>query len=310
VRAPQRGINDVPRSGSPAPVSSVRPPRPTAGPSRSRPASPPNETPPPAISSIPDRSIAPSPAGSHTSAAARARRPRGFSNAQAQQINRGASATSQGPVPSINAPISPAPIRPIAVSSVQSRASAYDTPQSSQNSLDPPQPAQSSASLAAPSPSDYDPNMTRPRSTSPAPSARSVRSRQASTYSRADGAEGVSTRPDPRARISFFDPGNKATLDRLVARNFGDIAAEDDEIVGAEEEGTAQVTLATVEEMLEGYEWIGEGLGDRRARGSAEQIESRLLDELTALDKVSGILHISEQTNDNFVGKHLFLFGV
>ena len=51
--------------------------------------------------------------------------------------------------------------------------------------------------------------------------------------------------------------------------------------------------MANVEEMLEGYEWtaLGAGLGAVGGRGAADQIEARLLKELTALDAV-GIFDI------------------
>ena len=50
-------------------------------------------------------------------------------------------------------------------------------------------------------------------------------------------------------------------------------------------EETAQAMLASVEEMLEGYELAG---GDLLGggRGTTDQIEARLLDELSALEKV------------------------
>ena len=57
---------------------------------------------------------------------------------------------------------------------------------------------------------------------------------------------------------------------------------------GEAEDESAQVTLESVEEMLEGYEWASDDILGRRAlTGTAEQIEARLLDELMALDKVS-----------------------
>lgn len=56
---------------------------------------------------------------------------------------------------------------------------------------------------------------------------------------------------------------------------------------GEVEEESAQATLESVEEMLEGYEWASDDILGRRAlTGTAEQIEARLLDELMALDKV------------------------
>jgi hypothetical protein len=53
------------------------------------------------------------------------------------------------------------------------------------------------------------------------------------------------------------------------------------------EDESAQITMANVEEMLEGYEWASEEvIGRKTSRGAADLIEARLLDELTALEKV------------------------
>jgi len=95
--------------------------------------------------------------------------------------------------------------------------------------------------------------------------------------------KGLAPRKDPNARISFFDPANQPTADRLLAANTKAVLEED----------TAEGTMANVEEMLEGYEWtaVGAGLGAVGGRGAADQIEARLLKELTALDAV-GIFDI------------------
>jgi hypothetical protein len=83
------------------------------------------------------------------------------------------------------------------------------------------------------------------------------------------------------ARISFFDPSNQTVLDRLVASDSTDLNGPDGE------DETVQATLASVEEMLEGYEWATDDImGRKGSTGAAEQIEARLLDELMALDKV------------------------
>ena len=80
------------------------------------------------------------------------------------------------------------------------------------------------------------------------------------------------TRGDPlaNARISFFDPANQATADRLF---FGTAT-------GAEED-----PMGNVEEMLEGIDWGARPRGTKDG-GAADMIEARLLDELTALEKV------------------------
>ena len=44
--------------------------------------------------------------------------------------------------------------------------------------------------------------------------------------------------------------------------------------------------LASVEEMLDGYELASGDLLGSSGRGSTEQVEARLLDELMALEKV------------------------
>lgn len=83
------------------------------------------------------------------------------------------------------------------------------------------------------------------------------------------------------ARISYFDPSNQATVDRLI------VDAPEPELDGEGEEENAQATLANVEEMLEGYEWVSENvIGRKMSKGAVDLIEARLLDELMALEKV------------------------
>ena len=102
----------------------------------------------------------------------------------------------------------------------------------------------------------------------------------------------TSTSQAPRqqnARVSFFDPANQATLDRLLS---GDILVQDEKEDEDEDgpvevgEETAQAMLASVEEMLEGYELASGDLLGGHGRGTTDQIEARLLDELSALEKV------------------------
>ena len=106
---------------------------------------------------------------------------------------------------------------------------------------------------------------------------------------------GYSTpRRDPNARISFFDPTNQALLDRLLfSRTISTQTDTGDETIGegGEDEGdNVLATLNNIEEMIDGYEWIGDGLPAGIARKtSADQIESRLLDELLLLERVSSI---------------------
>jgi hypothetical protein len=56
---------------------------------------------------------------------------------------------------------------------------------------------------------------------------------------------------------------------------------------GDAEDDSEQATMANVEEMLEGYEWASDDvIGRKTARGAADLIQARLLDELVALEKV------------------------
>ena len=117
-----------------------------------------------------------------------------------------------------------------------------------------------------------------------------------------------SQRRDANARISFFDPANQAVLDRLLSTSSGPSSRpaamkEDDDGKGdgdpkdfeedtLDEGDTVAATLANIEEMLEGYEWISDGLsGLSSRRGPVEHIESRLLDELMLLEKVGRMYH-------------------
>lgn len=91
--------------------------------------------------------------------------------------------------------------------------------------------------------------------------------------------------------MSFFDPANQATLNRLLS---GDVVLHDEAEADGENAGfregedeSARATLESMEEMLEGYEWASDDiLGRRSVTGTADQIEARLLDELMALEKV------------------------
>lgn len=58
--------------------------------------------------------------------------------------------------------------------------------------------------------------------------------------------------------------------------------------VDGDKDAAEQALLGNVEEMLEGFDWTA-GVGSNAKKGSADAIESRLLDELAALDSVSGL---------------------
>ena len=95
----------------------------------------------------------------------------------------------------------------------------------------------------------------------------------------------VANRRDHNARVSYFDPSNHATVDRLIA------GAAETQLDGEGEEEYAQATLTNVEEMIEGYEWASEDAISRKmTKGAVDLIEARLLDELMALEKVSKAL--------------------
>lgn len=124
----------------------------------------------------------------------------------------------------------------------------------------------------------------RSRNASPDPAA--PRSRKPS----ATKEIGPTSRKDPNARVSYFDPANQQTLDRLIAGGTRGVDVGINghlDVDGGDEVENAQDTLASVEEMIEGYEWASDDvIGRKMARGAADMIEARLLDELTALERV------------------------
>ena len=113
--------------------------------------------------------------------------------------------------------------------------------------------------------------------TPPPPQARQTRKPSTHTHTLQNGADGA-LRREQNARISFYDPANQAVIDRVIGSG--------NDVDGEEE--NSQATMASVEEMIEGYEWAsGDIIGRRTARGAAELIEARLLDELMALEKAN-----------------------
>ncbi|CCA67704.1 related to Exocyst complex component Sec3 [Serendipita indica DSM 11827] len=101
-------------------------------------------------------------------------------------------------------------------------------------------------------------------------------------------ALGQGTKKDPYARISFYDPANQATVDRLLSI--------EDRGVGEEESNEA--TMANIEEMLDGYEWASAGSTGSwdDPKGAADQIEARLLKELSALDAANMYSFVESDT--------------
>lgn len=147
------------------------------------------------------------------------------------------------------------------------------------------EPSRTRQEPAQPPPEIIEPRRTPATATTPLPIPSSYTNAPPASLQnlRHQPEKGLTPRKDPNARISFFDPANQPTADRLLATNSKAVLEEDN----------AEGTMANVEEMLEGYEWtaVGAGLGAVGGRGAADQIEARLLKELTALDAV-GIFDI------------------
>lgn len=115
---------------------------------------------------------------------------------------------------------------------------------------------------------------SRTGTASPAPSTRPVKPTART------GQDAATPRRDPNARISFYDPGNQAALDRLIVINAGEEEEGEDE--------TAQASMTNVEEMLEGYDWASDDIISKKSgSGAADLIEARLTDELMALEKAN-----------------------
>ena len=158
-----------------------------------------------------------------------------------------------------------------------------------QSPVDRPSPVASvNRSAAATVPSDYR------RSPSPASSSGSKAKGRAQSRGPPNvPVEQAQLRRDQNARVSFFDPANQSALDRLIFRGSGTSDPDG-------EEETTQDIIASVEEMLEGYEWASDDiLGRSRSKGAVDQIAARLLDELMALEKVVSIFTICSGIDPN-----------
>ncbi|KAI0801061.1 exocyst complex component Sec3-domain-containing protein [Fomes fomentarius] len=300
------GVNTT-SSSTPRSASRARRPR-----SPPRAESPDLSRPPP--TTIPERAA--TPVRNHLSTPSRepipppsALRPRHTRlPSSADSSSRTSAATTSSQVPSI--------IYPSSVTSVQSdtqynesRPNGYGA---TRGSLDIPARSGSPASsVTQPSPrSAYaaSPDTTAPTqsasSITPTPSARPQPTRTASI----GATEALSGQRRENTRVSFFDPANQATLNRVLS---GDTMLHEDvdvdgEGAGEVEDESAQATLESVEEMLEGYEWASDDILGRRAlTGTAEQIEARLLDELMALDKAN--IHSFIESDDRIVTVLKFL---
>lgn len=169
----------------------------------------------------------------------------------------------------------------------------------SRSSVDAPSPAtpiNRSVSAAITVPSDY--------RRSPSPASSSGSKARTRTQSRGPNVppEQAQLRRDQNARMSFFDPANQSALDRLIFRGVGTSDPDG-------EEETTQDILASVEEMLEGYEWASDDiLGRTRSKGAVDQIAARLLDELMALEKVTSISRSASRIDENhFLHRQTFI---
>lgn len=168
----------------------------------------------------------------------------------------------------------------------------------SRSSVDAQSPATSinrSVSAAITVPSDY--------RRSPSPVSSSGSKARTRTQSRGPNVplEQTQLRRDQNARITFFDPANQSALDRLIFRGSG--TSDPD----GEEESTQDI-MASVEEMLEGYEWASDDiLGRTRSKGAVDQIAARLLDELMALEKVTSITICSGIDENRFLHRQTFI---
>ncbi|TFK30812.1 exocyst protein [Coprinopsis marcescibilis] len=112
--------------------------------------------------------------------------------------------------------------------------------------------------------------------------------------------ENVPSRRDQNARISYFDPANQSSLDRLLVQN------TDSQIDIDGEEESARATLTNVEEMIEGYEWASDDvIGRKSTRGAVDLIQARLLDELTALEKANVHSFLESDDRIGIVMKYL-----
>lgn len=138
------------------------------------------------------------------------------------------------------------------------------------------------------------------------PSPSSIRTRKQSIRSIIpNDPGGPPPRRDQNARISFYDTGNQAALDRLISGGAGinsDVEGDDD---------NALSTMTNVEEMIEGYEWASDDVIARKSsRGAADLIEARLLDELMALEKVFVCRSLPLLLIYRCPGQHTFFPGI
>ncbi|KAK7059116.1 hypothetical protein VNI00_001741 [Paramarasmius palmivorus] len=252
-------------NGSPSNGISVSPMR-----ARSRPQTPQNDienlpSPPPIRNGLPSRPSSPamsSRSGPSSRPLREPREPSSRTRPASPALSQTATVRSRRPSNASAQPMngSSIPIRPTPVSRTGTENTSF-------------------SSLSRQSPEEYSRPETPPRSKPPSPTPSSRSRRQATRPPPAMPTEPTpSRREQQNVRISFFDPANQAAIDRLIA--------EPNEAEGEEENAIA--TMASVEEMIEGYEWASDDvIGRKTARGAADLIEARLLDELMALEKAN-----------------------
>ncbi|KAI0328157.1 hypothetical protein GY45DRAFT_1326692 [Cubamyces sp. BRFM 1775] len=271
---------------TPGPRSSSRPRRPRSPPRADSPdSSRPSATPAPERSGTPvrNRPATPSREPMPPPSALRPRHARLPSNADGSSRT---SATTSSQVPSITLPATPASTQSDSLKPYGDYPNGHST---TRGSLDIPTRSGSPASsIIQPSPRSAYGDPVIPK-TIPAPSTPPTAPIQRSRTPNGAPAAPPQIRRE-NTRVSFFDPANQATLNRVLSGDamlHEEVEGDGDGVVEVEDE-SAQATLQSVEEMLEGYEWASDDILGRRAlSGTAEQIEARLLDELMALDKAN-----------------------
>ncbi|KAK4686866.1 exocyst complex component 1, partial [Tremellales sp. Uapishka_1] len=109
----------------------------------------------------------------------------------------------------------------------------------------------------------------------------------------------------PQRRASFHPPPLNTAFSRevLLTSRSGMLPGSvgltiDDEVAPGEEGEVGDTVMTNVEELLEGFDWTASaGVGENgRKKGSADAIESRLMDELAALDSAN--IHAFLESDD------------
>lgn len=190
--------------------------------------------------------------------------------------------------PNVNAPPLPDDRAP-PLNAVRSRPQSPQLPVSSSSNR-PPEP---STLLTADRPE-------RPRRGSHASSSHSIRAPPADELPRI-----TPKGPPPKANGSSEKPSAVSPVDRIHAAERSFALSLDDLDAPFDDEYGFETTMSNVEEMVDGFEWsaLDADSGSliptsqkgsvttakSRSRGAADQIQSRLQDELSALEKVGFI---------------------